>query len=292
MSSNLVRNLVLWLVAGAAVGCAGTGTPRGQSPLRQPEMSTDSVVLDVFFVRFPLDDPDTNGALWQEFDEQHFPPECRRRLLDNGFRAGIVAGGLPARLSELMELADKPAPSGQPTEMTPSDLVAEPTVQRRHMQIRAGTRGEIQTSDVRDELPVLLRDATGRVSGQSYAQAQPVLAVTPILESDGRVRLEIVPEVHYGPVRPCRVVGDSQGMLRFEPSRQRRVFDKLALEAVLSPGHMLVMSSLPTRRGSLGHHFFTVSRSGKEEQKLLIVRLSQTQHDDQFDAGTAQAAKK
>jgi hypothetical protein len=287
MSSILGRNLVFWLVASAVVGCARTNVPRGQSPLRQPEMSADSVVLDIFFVRFPYGDPDTNVALWQEIDEQHLPPECRRQLLENGFRAGIIAGGMPARLSELMELADKPAvPAGQPTELTLNEFVGEPTVVRRHMQIRAGSRGEIQASDVREELPVLMRDPSGRLGGQSYAQAQPVLAVKPLLEPDGRVRLEVVPEVHFGPVRPCRVVGDGQGMLRFEPSRQRRVFDKLALEAVLSPGHMLVMSSLPTRRGSLGHHFFTVSSSGKEDQKLLIVRLSQTQHDDQFDART------
>ncbi|MBN1909148.1 MAG: hypothetical protein JW818_05360 [Pirellulales bacterium] len=283
MLSILGRNLALWLAIGTVVGCARVNTPRAQSPLRQPEMSTDSVVLDIFFVRFPYGDPDVNEALWREIDEQHLPPECRRQLLENGFRAGIIAGGLPARLSELMKLADKPAPSGHPTEMTPGDLVGEPTVLQRHLQIRAGARGEILASDVRDELPVLMRDALGRLSGQSYAQAQPVLAIRPVPEPDGRVRLDVVPEVHYGPVRPCRVVGDGQGMLRFEPSRQRRVFDKLALEAVLSPGHMLMMSSLPTRRGSLGHHFFTVSHSGKQEQKLLIIRLSQTQHDDQFD---------
>jgi hypothetical protein len=282
--SILGRGLILWLVVGAAVGCAHTGTPRGQSPLRRPEMSSDSVVLDVFFIRVPYGDPDANGALWQEIDEQHLPPECRRQLLENGFRAGIIAGGVPAKLSELMELAGKtPAPTGQPTELTHNDLVGEPTVVRRHMQIRAGTRGEIQGSEVREELPVLMRDPSGRLGGRSYAQAMPVLAVTPQLEPDGRVRLEVVPEVHYGPVRPCRVVGDGQGMLRFEPSRERRVFDKLALDAVLSPGHMLVMSSLPTRRGSLGHHFFTIDRSGKEDQKLLIVRLSQTQHDGQFE---------
>ena len=109
-----------------------------------------------------------------------------------------------------------------------------------------------------------------------------LFAVKAFPESDGRVRLELVPEVQYGRARQ-RWVGDNQGMLRFEPSRERRVFERMAFDAILSPGHMLVMSSLPTRPGSVGHHFLTECGTGNEEQKLLIVRLSQTQHDDQFN---------
>ena len=44
---------------------------------------------------------------------------------------------------------------------------------------------------------------------------------------------------------------------------------------------MLVLTSLPNRQGSLGHHFFTET-NGRLEQKLLIIRLSQTQHDGLF----------
>ena len=245
-------------------------------------MSSDSVVLDIFFVRFPFGDPEVNGPLWREIDEQHLPAECRRRLLENGFRAGVIGGSLPVKLSELLELADKPAPSDQSNETIVADLVGEPTVQRRHLQIRTGSRGEIFASGVRDELAILVRDASGQISGQPYAQAQPLFAVKAFPEADGRVRLELVPEVQYGRARQ-RWVGDNQGMLRFEPSRERRVFERMAFDAILSPGHMLVMSSLPTRPGSVGHHFLTECGTGNEEQKLLIVRLSQTQHDDQFN---------
>jgi hypothetical protein len=43
---------------------------------------------------------------------------------------------------------------------------------------------------------------------------------------------------------------------------------------------MIVVSCLPERPGSLGHRFLTEVRSGQKEQKLLVIRLSQTQHDD------------
>ena len=44
---------------------------------------------------------------------------------------------------------------------------------------------------------------------------------------------------------------------------------------------MLIVSSLPNRPGSLGHYFLTTN-DGRLEQRLLIVRLSQTQHDGLF----------
>jgi hypothetical protein len=46
---------------------------------------------------------------------------------------------------------------------------------------------------------------------------------------------------------------------------------------------MIVMSSLANRPGSLGHYFFTREADGKLEQKLMVLRLAQTQHDDLFD---------
>ena len=74
-------------------------------------------------------------------------------------------------------------------------------------------------------------------------------------QPDGRVRLELVPELHHGQPRQ-RWIGE-QGVLRLDASRPKRTFDDLALSAELAPGAMLVLSSLPNRPGSLGHHFFT-----------------------------------
>jgi hypothetical protein len=68
-----------------------------------------------------------------------------------------------------------------------------------------------------------------------------------------------------------------------EAGRSRRVFDELAVSATVSPGCMLLLSSLPNRPGSVGHSFFTHVEEGKPEQKLLVIRLVQTQHDGLFD---------
>ena len=277
MSPSLGRIVLLLPACWALIGCASLKTA-GKSPLGRVQMSPDSVVLEIFFVRFPFGDPGVNRQLWQEVDEQHFPAELRRRLSRNGFRVGLLSGQLPLSLSKLLELEDKPVPTGDAEQTKLDDLESPPRCLRRRLQIRTGRRSEIVTSGVYDQLPVLICEP-GQLWGQTYSQAQALLAVKALPERDGRVRLELVPELHHDQARQ-RWVG-SQGTLRLEAGRPRRVFDEMGISATLVPGSMLILSSLPERRGSLGHHFFT-EQGGQLEQKLLVVRLAQTKHDDLF----------
>lgn len=274
------RKFVLLLAVLAIAGC-GTTLPmqHGKSPLMPTQMSPDSIVLDMFFVRIPFGDPGVNEKLWKEIDEQQFAPELRERLARNGFRVGLVSGHIPVELSKLLELSDKPTPSADMEGAKVDALEVEPRVVRRHLQLRAGKRGEIVVSGIYPQLPMLLSDA-GHVSGQTYNDAQGVFSLKSFPNADGRVRLELVPEVQHGQPQQKWVPG--QGMLRLEAGRPKREFDDMAMNAHLTPGAMLVLSSLPNRPGSLGHYFFTENDS-RLEQKLLLVRLSQTQPDVLFN---------
>jgi len=263
-------------------GCVSTVPKAGKSPLAPARMSPDSVVLDIFFVRFPFGDPEVNGPLWHELDEQHIALEQRRRLAGNGLRAGLVGGQLPVTLSRLLELGDKPPSDDQANESVEVGPGAKPTVVRRHLQLRTGRRSEIVTSGVYDELPVL-KCESGNVCGEIYPQAQTLLAIKAFPQGDGRVRLELTPELRYGQTRQ-RWVG-KLGMWRLEAGQPRKTLDQLAISPVLAPGQMLVLAGLPNRPGSLGHHFFSETTAGRLEQKLLVVRLTQTQHDDLFPPG-------
>ena len=89
------RREILLLAVLAMAGCTATALHKGKSPLCRPSMSPDSVVLEMFFVRFPFGDPGVNDKLWEAIDEQQFTPELRERLARNGFRAGLVAGRCP-----------------------------------------------------------------------------------------------------------------------------------------------------------------------------------------------------
>lgn len=276
----LSRSLGLLAMLCALAGCMRLPEHKGETPLQPARMSSDSVVIDVFFVRCPPGDKRVNCELWKEVDEQQFSTEVRERFVTNGFRAGLVFGQIPVALSQLLELGDKPAPHDGIVESDIGSLEAEPTVMRRHIQARPAQRNEIVASSVYDSLPVLISER-GEVRGRTFRHAQGILALKAFPQPDGRVQLSLTPELHYEQARQ-RWVG-RQGMLQMESSRPRHTFDDMGLSATLMPGDMLVLTSLPDRPGSLGHHFFNIP-DGEPAQKLLVVRLAQTQHDGTIHA--------
>jgi hypothetical protein len=234
--------------------------------------------LDMFFIRFPFGDSAVNNDLWHEIDEQQFPLELRERLGKNGFRVGMINGQMPTKLAELLALSDKPVSHANTGEIKAGDAEVEPRVVCRHLPLRAAQRSEVVVSNVYAELPVLM-NRSGQISGQTFNQAQGMLAAKVLPQSDGRVRVELTPEVHHG--EPRQRWTSANGVLQLEPGRPRESYDDLKLSADMRPGTMMVLSGLPDRSGSLGHYFFT-EMHGNLEQKLLIVRLSQTQHDGLF----------
>jgi hypothetical protein len=258
----------------ALAGCTPI-QPQGKPLLTPAQMSSESVALEMFFVRCPLGDERANEAMWSEIDEQSLPAPLRRELARNGFRIGLVGLQLPQPLQQLMDLQETstPAHADKPDPVS----LDEPRVMKRHLQIRPGQQSEIVASGVYDEWPVLVCQS-GQLSGQTYHQAQGSFGLEIVNERDGRVRLDLTPEMSYGEVRQ-RWVGN-QGMLRLDAGRPKRVFESLAISATLAPGQVLILTCLPNRPGSLGHYFFTDSQSAKLQQKLLLVRLAQTQHHD------------
>lgn len=251
----------------------------GKSPLMPTQMSPDSVVLDMFFVRFPFGDAAVNDKLWEQIDEQQFAPDLRERLAQNGFRVGVVNGQIPQQLSTLMELNDKPAPSGRLEGVQLSSLEAERKVVRRHVQTRAGQGFPILASTTYPELTVLLRHSE-QLSGENFRLAQGVFMTKACPQPDGRTRVQLVPELQHDQPKQ-RWDLDNQGVMRLDSSKPKEVYSDMAIAADLRCGAMIIVSSLPNRPGSLGHYFLTTN-DGKLEQKLLIVRLSQTQQDPLF----------
>jgi hypothetical protein len=270
-----------------AMGCTPLTPPSVKPLLRQPRMSSDSVVLDVFLVRVPFGDPEINGPAWQEIDEQSFAADARRLLLANGFRVGVLAGELPPAMAARLELGDQHKLPGEISQCKIDDLAEGASLLRGHFQLRNGARKEFSIGSTHDKLNVLLRNAAGEVSGMPYDEAQLLLAATSHLLDDGRVRLELVPEITYGRYRQGWAA-DAQGVFRMNPGRKTQPFDDMKFEAVLSPGNMLVLSTVPSQPGSLGALFFT-EPSG--EQVLLLLRLSQTQHDGAFEPQGEQPAE-
>lgn len=271
--------LLLLTLAGGCARFVERGD--GKSPLVRPELAGDAVVLDIVSVRCDWNDPEVNGPLWDSLDEQRLPPEVRRRLAANGLRAGIVGSRLPLKLEELVQLKEQAAAADEPAGGV--DLTVEPRARQRQHRVRLGRRiNVIVTGEAtrHAELAVLVRNEQGEVTGRTYRQAMGLLAVRAAGEADGRVRLEVVPELEHG--EPQRRFVPADGMLRVEFGPPHEVFDELRIEAPLSPGEILVLTCLPERAGTLGGHFFSEQADGQARQKLLLVRLTRAAELEPF----------
>jgi hypothetical protein len=263
--------LAAFCCAGAPLGCAKLDTAR-KPTLPRAQMSSDSVVLDIFFVRVPMGDPLANDVLWAEVDEQQLPADLRMRLADNGIRVGVLGNQIPPSLERLV--AEAPVKKAEdPNAVERFD--AEPKVMQRHLQSRTGVPGEIIARNTPENF-AMLETLDGQLGGQTYAKAQGVFQVKTFPQPDGQVRVELAPELHHD--EPKIEYVDHGGAWMHDVRRPRRLFPELKIEATLSAGEMIVLTSLPEHAGSLGHHCFAETTSRGVTQKLLIVRLSQTQH--------------
>ena len=63
--------------------------------------------------------------------------------------------------------------------------------------------------------------------------------------------------------------------------RDKLVFDRLRLDAKLTPGQVLLVSNTAEIKGP-GESFFAETANGTVERTLLVVRVAQTQLDDLF----------
>jgi hypothetical protein len=264
-------------------GCVSNDRPRhdGQSLLKKPRLAPDSVVLEVFSVHFRRDDQELYRSIWQEVDEQAIAADVRRRLGENGFRAGVVTGHLPQAVQHILELSSQPTPEpdADAPQMNVVTFDGRPTVRIQQMRLPARRRGEIAASGTYPSGAPLVYD-DGQLHGESYDLCQGMMAVKALPDNDGRVRLEVVPELHHGEAQ--RRFTTAEGVLNLETGRPRKVFAKLTQEVTLASGDLYVLGSSQAKPGSLGDYFFTAEPGNAAHAKLVFVRLAHSQNDGLF----------
>ncbi len=276
-----VRRWVTALILLAQVPTAGCSSwnELSSEPLELPaaRMSNESVALQITFVRVPTGKTDINSTLWQYIDEQLIDPEQRSHLNNNGFRCGIVGSQLPTVLRELL---DEKESQSTLEAATPREI--DSLAMNRRINSKSGKRSEIVTSAPEDEMIVLYKDQAGtKVTGKSFDQAQAILACRTFPQGDGATQIELMPEIHHGQPRKQWIAGE--GTFHLMAGRDRELFSDLVMRTALFPGQTLIISSTPESRG-LGHNFFVDISHGDPQQKLLLIRLAQTQRDDLFEA--------
>jgi hypothetical protein len=278
--------IALALVACLASGCqlfhGKEPFGQGHSPLHPAQASSDSVGMEIIWVRFPADDPVLDDAAWREIDEAQIEPAVRRELVNNGLRAGVISGAtMPSAITNVLHQGESRGVAQSPSsgQSSIAELLTEPAVHGRKLQLRRNQRSEIQASEVYPSLPLLVSGGT-ELSGQTYAQAQAVYALRVDPQPDRSATIELTPEVHFGAPQ-LKYTGD-ESVLRMASQRNREVFDRLRLSVKLAPGEMLVLMSLPDAGSRLGHYFHTADSAQGPQQKLILIRLADVPPSDTF----------
>ena len=268
-----------FLVAGLPLvaGCAHEWNRQPDAPSQLPRarMSPDAVVLELAFVRLPAADEANYGAIWSQIDEQHFAPELRKELAANGLRVGVLGQQLPTELRAALDAA------ASQLEERAEDIDTNDTetdLKQRRLQCRTGKRAKIVVSKSKPSLSYLALE-DGHIHGSVLENAQCLLALKPYPQGDGRVRLDITPEIEHGELRTQWVPQDGAWTQRV--GRERVILDRLRSVAALVAGQVLVLSTTPDIKG-LGEHFFSETAGGRMERTVLLVRVAQTQWDDLF----------
>jgi hypothetical protein len=271
--------LCAWCVLGASsvVGCRllnDEAVVQGCSPLQPVQASPESIKMEFIWARFPAGDPALNNDAWQDIDETQIEPGVHRALADNGLRAGIVKGKLPEPIARALNQDDSPPEETSPVEATQNHLLEpDPIVHGRIQQVRRNERVEIQASETFASISLLSRSER-ELSGRIYEQAQAIYALRIEPQPDHTARIELTPELHYGPIK-MRWTGGDSGAFHQAPLRDREIFDRLRLSVNLGPGDMLVLMSLPDAGSRLGHYFHTVDSADGPQQKLILIRLAE-----------------
>jgi hypothetical protein len=273
-------------IALLAVAASCTKLPKSRSLLPTTQVG-DHVALELFFVRIPLENQTVLEPLWSDVDEQTIPLDVRRRLAANGFLVGQLGGQLPAAVTDLLKIRDD-APTVDAAQPISVDLAKPTLLHRKRIDVyQTETPSRIVVTGERErheKLQVLFCDEVDdrpAVVGWTFRSAQGSLVTKVHPQPDGRVKLDIVPEIEHGDAVKTFTPQEG-GTWSMQVASRGKTFDRLRISAGLSPGEMLVFSCLADRPGSLGEQFFTERRSDVLNQIVLLIRVVQGKAGDLF----------
>ena len=261
-------------------GTAAAGAEAARAAGDHRAAAPRTLAIELLFIRHDPDDPVLRTDLWNVVDEQACGVDLRRRLNANGLRAGVVSGPLPthvaARFAAGWAVDDVPTIDAEATDAV---------FVRRSLQLLPGRRSEVITTPARPEL-VLLEDHDGEVRGGTFHDATTLVVLHAWPAADGRIRLEVEPEVRHGPLRRSWVGED--GMFRFETGQAEHRMPGLRLSASLPVGSMLVVGESGDGGSSVGEAVLRDRTAANAAgSRLLVIRPRAAAVDPMFGPADA-----
>ena len=261
-----------------ALGCQSLTVSRLDGPAptaAATKPAPRTIPVELVFARFEEHDAALGEEFWNAVDEQVFDDGLRRRLAANGLRIGIVTGHLPPHLAARI-LPDRAA-----TGAAPAAGAGEPPLTQRLLRLLPGRRSEVIATTGLEEL-VLLETGAGAVSGGTYRDATGLFELKVRPAADGRVRIDLVPEIKHGPLERSWVGED--GMFRMEAGQRRHRRDDLAFGAELREGALLVVGCAGEQGATLGDALLRDYGGSRSTVRLLAIRPLGRSIDPMFTA--------
>ncbi|MBA64124.1 MAG: hypothetical protein CMJ76_17340 [Planctomycetaceae bacterium] len=282
MTFPQLKLLLLLTVTGPLYGCHVLKTPEWsleeaveESPLSAPRLANDSVVIEISFIRIPTDNEHQMALVWDDIDETHLSTKLRKKLGENGIRCGKLPSSVPASFEQLLggdkNLTDPTAQAG--------NLNLNLGLRNRRLQCNAGSENHVVLSDSVIENLVVIHSEDKYTTAEKFPQAQCQFEFRTYPQSNGSVRLEVVPQIHHGAAK-SQFKGH-EGAWLLKTQRNVQEYTDLLIDTNLLPGESLLLSCSELAHG-LGGHFFSDNDDQTEVQHMLRMRVLHTQYDDLF----------
>ncbi|MEX0792044.1 MAG: hypothetical protein WD045_02840 [Pirellulaceae bacterium] len=258
-------------------GCSLLNEP-SKEPSRLPKqkLASDTVVLEI--ARLPLSgqDDDALAEAWEVIDEQFLAVDARRNLEENGFRVGLIDFHLPSSIRHIFDREEGGSQGLNGETAMRVDGEELPVVNSRRFP--RGKRGEYIVVNTRP-LVTVLHKRDGVLRGNAYHDAECKFVIRAFPQNDGRVEVEIVPEIQHG--QPRQHFAGTEGMFKMETHKQRESMEQLTIRAKMTPGQTLILAGTEPLKGP-GQAFFERQRDGTSRRHAILIRLAGSQFDDLF----------
>jgi hypothetical protein len=253
------------IVSIGSSGCLPGRHNTGASLVTKPMIegaTSETIRLDVAVIERPAGDGYLNHTVWDLADEQAVELEHKLILDDNGFRAGLIGGLLPADLLALLS-SDRSC--------------SEP----HRIQIQAGAATPLPMGGEQVRCTFDLHAGQG-VRAMTLENASCFLEVTPGLAEGGRVTLHMTPVVKHGTSkREPRAVHDASGERRWDLKVEQTTesYEALSWDVTVSPDEYAIIGTRVDRDDTLGQRFFLDTEATTPTQRLLVIRCGRVLPD-------------
>jgi hypothetical protein len=254
-------------------------------------MAPNCVAMEVAIAQFTPESLDELLLQVEPFlDRQRIPLEQRRLWDNNGLQVGLFSSHLPGVLREALETRELTPAEMQVLGLTPTDkdtapLTRTPVIFHRRMQFKSGEPKPIPLSDFYPRATWETKVNQGRAL-RTDEQVRGWMLTSIELGKGDSVNIQLVPRMTYG-LLTKRVAVFQQSFVNEEAQTESDLAE-LTMKINLAPGDALLIFG----RAEVGEVGDLLLGSGQRErdsaadveptERLLIIRLIQTQHDDLF----------